>query len=536
MRIRRVLRWWSVLPVLGVALVVFALWPARYTYTVSPETTYVTGPVIGDGLVDYVAALNDRLAKDVTPDTNGNVLVWHALGPKPEGGNMPPEYFHRLGVPAPPEQGEYFVSWDKYFRAHDKGPPEDVLGEFDVDEREWRRQWEDRVSTAAKWPWKASDLPEVAGWLKANEKPLALMIEAGRRPKYYNPLVSTSTDPAGIRLIGTLLPSSQKCREIARALTCRAMCRAGDGDYEAAWQDLLACQRLGRMLARGATLIEELVGFAIVSVATSAQVTMVGHGPHPPERLRAWQADLKNLPPMPPQADKLGQAERFIFLEVLQSVARNGPEVLEALEGPGNGKKRKNQVLDQMLSRSIDFDPAFRAVNDLFDRCEAASRQSDRQSRKEAMADIHDDVNDRKAAAGSPGAVTRLTMSRADRGERIGNVVIGLLLPAIGKLMDAADRSEQSQANLRVAVALAAYRAETGRYPARLDELAPKYLPAVPGDLFSGKPLVYLPRDDGYLLYSVGVNGIDEEGRWTDDDPKGDDLRVRMPVQEPERK
>jgi hypothetical protein len=26
---------------------------------------------------------------------------------------------------------------------------------------------------------------------------------------------------------------------------------------------------------------------------------------------------------------------------------------------------------------------------------------------------------------------------------------------------------------------------------------------------------------------------VDEDGRWTDDDPRGDDLRVRMPVVEP---
>ena len=49
-------------------------------------------------------------------------------------------------------------------------------------------------------------------------------------------------------------------------------------------------------------------------------------------------------------------------------------------------------------------------------------------------------------------------------------------------------------------------------------------------DLFAGRPLVYRPSGAGYLLYSVGVNGKDEGGRWTDDDPPGDDLRVRMPL------
>ena len=64
----------------------------------------------------------------------------------------------------------------------------------------------------------------------------------------------------------------------------------------------------------------------------------------------------------------------------------------------------------------------------------------------------------------------------------------------------------------------------------------PKYFDKVPDDLFSGKPLTYKPEKDGYLLYSVGVNGIDDGGRWHDDHPKGDDLRVRMPVPEPTSK
>jgi hypothetical protein len=62
--------------------------------------------------------------------------------------------------------------------------------------------------------------------------------------------------------------------------------------------------------------------------------------------------------------------------------------------------------------------------------------------------------------------------------------------------------------------------------------LAPKYLAAVPNDLFSGRPLVYRPTGSGYVLYSVGPNGQDDGGRSSDDDPPGDDLTVRMPLPE----
>jgi hypothetical protein len=50
----------------------------------------------------------------------------------------------------------------------------------------------------------------------------------------------------------------------------------------------------------------------------------------------------------------------------------------------------------------------------------------------------------------------------------------------------------------------------------------------VPDDLFTGKPLIYKPEEKGFLLYSVGPNGKDEDGRGLKDDPKGDDIAIRV--------
>src|ERR1700724_174995 len=56
----------------------------RGKFTISKETTYVTGPVDKDGYIDYAAALNERLRQGVTPENNANVLIWKALGPHPK--------------------------------------------------------------------------------------------------------------------------------------------------------------------------------------------------------------------------------------------------------------------------------------------------------------------------------------------------------------------------------------------------------------------------------------------------------------------
>ena len=99
-------RSWSIvlgILVLLVALLAFAAWPGSSTFTVSPQTTYVTGPLDKDGYVDYVTALNERLGKGIAPEKNANILICQALGPHPEGSILPAEYFQWLGIDPPPQ-------------------------------------------------------------------------------------------------------------------------------------------------------------------------------------------------------------------------------------------------------------------------------------------------------------------------------------------------------------------------------------------------------------------------------------------------
>jgi hypothetical protein len=487
------------------------------------ETTYVTGPLDKDGYVDYEAALNDRLGKGVTPERNANVLLWKALGPTPEGGNgMPAEFFKRLGIEEPPKGGAYFVSLYRYAK-------DDVK----LGREKWDDLW-DQQSRAALRPWSAKDYPHIAGWLKANERPLALTVAATRRRDYFNPLVSRRTEKGPGGLIGALLPAVQKCRELVNALAARAMLRTAEGKYDEAWQDLLACHRLARLVARGATLIEALVGLALEQITSQADLAYLERADLTSRQLGDRLKDLQALPPFPPLADKIDLGERFMYLDCVQMVRRNGPSALEGLAGGGAVKKPVPEELKAM--ERIDWAPALRDGNRWFDRLAAAARLQDRAEREKEFEKIRVDLAALRVEAMERGSLANRVklLFAKDKpkviGKAIGNVLISLLMPATGKVQGAYDRAEQVQRNLHVAFALAAYRADRGRYPAGLDDLAPKYLASVQGDVFSGKALVYRPADKGYLLYSVGPNGKDDGGHWYDDDPPGDDPNVRMPL------
>ncbi len=509
-------------------LLLFFLWIAQGQPTpkvpVGKETTVATGPLDKEGYIDYEAALNERLGKGITPERNANVLLWKALGPRPEGGKgMPAEFFKQLGIEEPPEMGDYFVPLERYLKDNLKLPSNEVDAVLE------------QQSRATERPWSAEDYPHLAAWLIVNEKPLALVTEATRRPHYFNPLASHRTEKGPSMLIGALLSSVQKCRELANALTARAMLRVREGKFDEAWQDLLACHRLSRLVARGATLIEALVGIALDQVANTADLAYLESAKLTSQQLLIRLKDLRALSLLPPIADKIDLGERFMFLDSLQMISRG---VLEGLADGSAAPKRDPKVLQAF--KGFDWEPAFRNANRWYDRLATALRVKDRAEREKQLEKIEADVKALRKDAAGPANFLKALMAGEDVGKAtgtaIGNVLVGLMMPAAGKVQHAADRAEQAQRNLHVAFALAGYRLENGRYPAKLGELAPSYLPSIPGDLFSGKGLSYRPSANGYLFYSVGVNGKDEDGRWYDDDPPGDDPRVRMPLPEPKQK
>jgi hypothetical protein len=87
-----------------------------------------------------------------------------------------------------------------------------------------------------------------------------------------------------------------------------------------------------------------------------------------------------------------------------------------------------------------------------------------------------------------------------------------LLMPALIKVGEA---SRRVQAHLRcaiVGVAAERYRRDHGQWPAKIGELAPDYLKAVPTDPYDGQPLRYKRLEDGAVVYSVGPDKQDDGG------------------------
>lgn len=102
---------------------------------------------------------------------------------------------------------------------------------------------------------------------------------------------------------------------------------------------------------------------------------------------------------------------------------------------------------------------------------------------------------------------------------RLSNILESAGLPSQIYLASSIDepqlRSTAMVRLLQTDLALHLYQSHHGALPQRLGDLVPDYLPDLPLDPYSQKPLVYRANGDSFLLYSVGHDRIDNGGNFT---------------------
>lgn len=476
-----------------------------------PETTVLTGPFDSAGLIDYETALNERLKGKSTPDTNAVVLLVKCIGPKPEGHPLHPDFYKWLGVAPPPDEGEYLGrSWDS----------------FQADRTaENREQFDERERDRLNRPWTEAGDPKFYAVVKANETPLAIAAEASRRPDYFHPMIARRADGTRDNLIGALLPMVQRCREVAYFLRLRAMLRCGEQKYDEAWADVMTIHRLGRLMGHGGTLIERLVGIALDAIANGAALAVLEAARPTAVKALIWRDQLAALPPVLPLADSVELSERYMFLDGMQFIHRDPEQFKQHVSL--RAFKEAPEAIPRALIR-MDWNRSLKLGNRWYDRACDALRRPTRSERLSALAAVEkytpDTIRFDVMAGDSLDQILDGTT-----GDPFADRLVSLFLPLVTKYSEYDCRIEVHFQTEMLAFALAAYLADHGNYPAKLADLVPKYVKAIPNDPYSEKEFIYKPTAKGYELYSVGPNGVDDGGQSLNDDPRGDDYGVRMP-------
>jgi hypothetical protein len=515
--------------------------------TISRQTTFVECPLRPDGDVDFAAAIDEHCARGVTPENNAAVPLWRAMGPQsfpnPEAKR---HFFQRLGIPELPEDGPYLLGILKFAGCREGGTnsPDDSAANRLADQID--RQFE----IARRRPWSKEEFPVLAQWLEANEEPLRLVVDASHKPRFYAPIAT----PGERFLYGSLVSVMTELSDTGRLLLVRAMSRLHAGKTAEAWQDLLVCHRLARLVGQGAFGGDELIARTLENMACDTGAYFAQHVTADAEQMRGFRNDLQRLGPVLHHAASCDFGERLHCISLIVGMARNDRRIIDGfLAGEETyaslkDKKQFEAFLAEEKARyerfkklvpdpRVNWDQVLRDANDFFDRLVDACRKPTPAERTAALRALGNDLHTVENPSG--GADRPVENPSRD----LGTCILGALSPwLVGQWQEFAMFARSGLRDL--AFALAEYRRDRGRYPAKLKKLVRRYISPLPLDRFSGADFRYRLQGKGYLLYSVGPNGRDDGGRnWgdaieeskdeTDAIPDYDDIAIRTLEERP---
>ena len=330
----------------------------------------------------------------------------------------------------------------------------------------------------------------------------------------------------GLKTMPPILPIfPNRATGVARTLRYRLAM----GEIDAAWDDVLAMYRIGELHRRGVwNMVSSLVNTSMVGMANQAAESVLLHSDWTTDEIRRRAEEMMpfHQPWREEEIKLIMRNDRLIALDALTHMA-NGTFGFDVLSGsdsqccPRPGTDSWFGTINAM--RFVRMGIIMKTVNQHFDELEQWYFSDDLELNYEDLGSMYD-IFKKFAWYGQFGMIPHL----------IGPMMVNLLTPAIEAWRTANKRQEAEISLLRLLFALEAYHRDNGEYPEALDDLLGHTIDEMPLEPFSsnpaGEPFRYILEERGFLLYSVGPNGIDEDGRGNNDVPKGDDIRRRLPM------
>ncbi len=307
--------------------------------------------------------------------------------------------------------------------------------------------------------------------------------------------------PKGQPLALAQLPDLTAVRGLARAMALQMQIAALDERWELSAQWYERTLGLGRIMTNQPTLIDRLVGIAIISLANDRLRTVLAHTLPDDAALRGFDAALVRQLGI----DELGAMKRVP--SAAYSIENERIALLDSVQwcftdnGDGDGRLVAAQ-LERFLHPGAmpggkfanlmgSFLPGRKATVDL--ATAAFAREAERSKVP---------VQQR---AGMP------TMDDFDRSRT--QIFLSTMLPALSSATRSHDQLQLDVISMRLIFALERHRIRTGAYPAALRDLVPVEMSFIPADPFSTIGLVYRAEGSTYVLYSAGLDNTDDGGK-----------------------
>ena len=504
--------------------------------TIDQSTTKITSPLKPDGYPDYLAALNTEIRGDTTPQNNLALGIFRTFGPASIPPELRPSFFKLLGIDTLPEEGDYLIDLATYHKQ--------LLGSFDsskttADEYSAKsNKHEDDFSFVMQNPWSKKSHPTVFEWRVQNQTHVDMLVQlTTTHDQYYHPYLVPLDSGDGDRehappvLISVLLPGAAQAREAARTLSIDAHYHLGQGDIDAAMRNSIATHRLGRLTARGGTVIEGLVGIAIGSIASSIDRHILAADRFNERQLKTHLTQLRSLPSMPPMIKKVNLAERYMFLDATIHVAKNGASTLDLSTENTSNSFTKN-LRSTISSKIVDWDHVLTKGNYWYDEIYRVGTIEDITERTKEHAELAKRLEAISKQSSDPISLAKEILLSGKSlpeitSDQVANILISLLMPAFSRIDDAENRYLMENEISQLGMALELHYLKNESYPSKLSDLIGQSLKEIPEDRFNEKGLTYKKTTTGYLLYSFGINRQDDQGRSRDANPPADDLVLK---------
>ena len=465
--------------------------------SISRQTTFFTAPILQDGRVDFLSAINQHSKLGITPEINFAVWFWQAVGPESIPMDSREWFFRELGIAIP--EGENFISA--------KSSGSELLAELES------------ISS----PWSAESLPRVKQWLDANSRPMKLIEDGVKCSRFYSPFVRNASQN-DFQLLSAIRPSLELQREIARAFYARAMLSIENGNLETAWADVLTCHRMSRLVGQAPDL-RGFMSYATLELFACYGDVAVANSPVLTHKFAAkCMEDLNELSEPPVLMTGIDLGERSTALETAISIRRKGLGALRALPGEDGRIDETAASEFETLGKYVDWNLALVLINNVFDRLVEINDAKSRSSRDLLLKEIASESDRMSRIAKNPGLIeellgVRFLDSPSEFATRFFvSAYLANTLSGVFPVFDIEDRIHARRRLGRVGIAIAQFQRVNGRFLKFINELVPTCLSVVPLDPYVDKPLRYISHAHAWeaRVFCVGTNKVDDEGSFDD--------------------
>lgn len=331
-------------------------------------------------------------------------------------------------------------------------------------------------------------------YLDARKDLLASLHEAA---KYSRGDYAVAWSPDGM---STLLPHLGYVRQASKLLAAEAVYEANLGRMDAAMDSTTGVLRVGNSIGDEPCLISVLVRFAIEQLALHTLEQVMALGQPGVEFLDRFAAELRSIAAEPSPYLWAMYGERVMVIAFFESL-------------------RKSGTANSVLSLGTGADIALRLVPGILDM----NQQKYLQYMAKCVAASSLPLKD---------LVPRMKEIDAELVQQIGSPLYFMttnIAPALARSAELYVNNRMATLAALTAIDAEKFQRQHGRWPKTLEELyaaEPKQVPLDPFD--HDKPLHYHLTDDGCMIYSVGVDGVDDEGRFTKKIGGNSDIGFRL--------